>query len=81
MSNKTDPMLQKMIPQSQRANELRLLKEWEAAGKIKRVDYVPPEVDEEDESVPFDDETGLDIPGEIPLPGGNVWKKAYARVS
>lgn len=75
MSNKTDPMLQKMITPERRANELRLLKEYEKAGKIKRVDYLPPKV-EEDEEIPFDDENGFDIPGEIPLPGGNVWKKA-----
>lgn len=33
----------KPISPQQRAEEIRLLKEYEAAGKIKRLDYVEPE--------------------------------------
>lgn len=47
-------MLRKPVSMEQRANELRLLKEYEAAGKIRRIDYVQPEeleltVEEEEE--------------------------------
>lgn len=48
-TSKTDPMLQKMVSPERRAEEIRLLKEYEASGKIKRVDYVPPAPDEEEE--------------------------------
>lgn len=36
-------MLRKMVSPAQRAKELELLKEYEASGKIRKIDYVPPE--------------------------------------
>lgn len=44
-----DPMLRKMISPKQREEELRLLKEYELAGKITRLDYVAPEIELDDE--------------------------------
>lgn len=46
MANKHDPMLQKMISSERRAEEIRLINEYVAAGKVKRIDYVPPQEDE-----------------------------------
>jgi hypothetical protein len=43
-------MLQKMTSPEKRANELKLLAEYEAAGKIRRIDYVKP-TDVDDDSI------------------------------
>lgn len=45
-------MLQKPISKEQRAEEIRLLNEYVAAGKVSKIDYVEPEnidIDEDEE--------------------------------
>lgn len=46
MPNKHDPMLQKMISPERRAEEIRLINEYVAAGNVRRIDYVAPDVDD-----------------------------------
>lgn len=57
-------MLQPMISQKQRENELRLLKEYEASGKIVRLDYVPPK-EQDDHELSQEDEAQLAKEGKL----------------
>lgn len=63
-------MLQKMVSPERRAEEIRLLKEYELAGKIRRIDYVPPvEEDEDDFPEKLTEEEVTD------LGDGNKWRR------
>lgn len=68
--HRVDPMLQKMVSPEQRATELKLLAEFEASGRIRRVDYIhPASVEEDDELSEF-----KKVEGEEDLGDGNRWK-------
>lgn len=60
-----------MIKPERRAEELRLLAEYEKAGKIRRIDYIPPELDTEDEETVYEFARREDA---IDLGDGNKWK-------
>lgn len=70
MNKKHDPMLQKMVSPERRAEEIRLLKEFELAGKIRRIDYVPPQPDDDEE---FPEKLTEDEV--IDLGDGNKWRR------
>lgn len=66
-------MLRPMISPERRAEEIRLLNEYVASGRVRRIDYVPPE--DEDET-PEDVEQSLRdmVDGKEDLTDGNFRK-------